>query len=191
MRIGIDIDDTLTDTTPILRKYIKKYNASEEKNIDKITRGTYNINDKIDFYKKYGHTIGNKILFKSNAVEVVNKLYDEGNEIIIITARTNDFFDDAYNFTYDYLTRNGLKFDKLLVAQIYKLNACINENIDIMIDDAPDTIDSVVENGIDGILFSTSKNSTVDSKGARMYRWDDIYKYIHSKDKIYVKKNTK
>ena len=191
MRIGIDIDDTLTDTTPILRKYIKKYNASEEKNIDKITRGTYNVNDKIDFYKKYGHTIGNKILFKSNAVEVVNKLYDEGNEIIIITARTNDFFDDAYNFTYDYLTRNGLKFDKLLVAQIYKLNACINENIDIMIDDAPDTIDSVVENGIDGILFSTSKNSTVDSKGARMYRWDDIYKYIHSKDKIYVKKNTR
>ncbi len=48
-----------------------------------------------------------------NRIDVVNKLYDEGNEIIIETARGSKSKKDWYEFTHNQLIEFGLKFHKL------------------------------------------------------------------------------
>ena len=93
MRIGIDVDDTICSTNETILLEADKY--------DKEVLGGTGIKNK----KAYDFTLmmgwpkeGKGMLFKDRleyimdkspikdgAVEVINKLYDEGNEIIFIT----------------------------------------------------------------------------------------------------------
>lgn len=184
MKIGIDIDDTITNSSEVISSYIKEYSHDNEliNNIPNIIRGTNTSGVALDFYKKYSEIIGNIIKVKENAVEVINKLHDEGNEIIIITARSDNFYQDAYRFSYEYLVKNGIKFDKLFVSQAYKLELCKKENINLMIDDAVDTIESVVSNNIDGILFNSNLNEEINTNVKRVNSWLEVYEYIHKKN---------
>jgi len=47
------------------------------------------------------------------AVESVNKLYDEGNTIIIYSARTWM----EYEMTFDWLTKHAIKFHQLIMGK--------------------------------------------------------------------------
>ena len=178
--IGIDIDDTITNSNRVVRYYISKYSHDKElkKNVEGIIRGSYVSDGTKKFYKKHSEIIGNQIKVKKNAREMINKLHDEGHKIIIVTARNNDYYNDAYKFSYEYLTRNGIVFDKLITDQVYKKETCKKEKIDIMIDDAIDTVDSTQEIGIKSILFDSSINKNKKTKAKRLNNWIAVYKYI-------------
>jgi hypothetical protein len=70
-------------------------------------------------------------------------------------------------------------YDQLL----FVLYEFIKEKIDIMIDDAVDTVDSIHEAGIKSILFDSSINKNKKTKGKRLNNWNDIYKYIQKNKK--------
>jgi uncharacterized HAD superfamily protein len=179
--IGIDIDDTITNSTRVVRYYINRYSNSNElkNNVEGIIRGIYVSDETKSFYKKRSQEIGNKIKVKKHAVEIIKQLHDDGHKIIIVTARNNNYYDDAYKFSYDYLTRNGIIFDKLCVDQPYKTPLCIKEKIDFMIDDAIDTVDDTQSNGIKSILFTSSINKNKSTKAKRLNNWKQVYKYIN------------
>lgn len=50
---------------------------------------------------------------KADAVEVINKLYDAGNTIIIYSARTWV----EYEMTVDWLKRHGVKYHQLFMGK--------------------------------------------------------------------------
>ncbi len=179
--IGIDIDDTITNSTKVVRKYINKYSNDDDlkNNIEGIIRGTYISESSKSFYKKNSKIIGNNIKVKKHAKEVIQKLHDDGHTIIIVTARNNNYYDDAYQFSHEYLTKNGIVFDKLFTDQAYKTQLCLDEKVDIMIDDAIDTADSMHELGIKSILFSSSINKGKKTKAKRLNNWLQVYKYIN------------
>ena len=127
MKIGIDIDDTICDTwnyaLPLMCKY---YNKDYEKEIQCGYYETLDLtlNDYMSFAKlNHSDYIMEVPLIKS-AKEIINKLKEEGNEIIFITARSENAYTNPYNITYEYLKKNNIKFDKLYVSAGTKKEIC-------------------------------------------------------------------
>ena len=58
-----------------------------------------------------------------------------GHKIIIITARCSEFHDNPYLQSKEWLEKNNIEYDKLIVNAIEKGTICKEENIDIFIDD--------------------------------------------------------
>ena len=152
MRIGIDIDDTMTDIKEKLTKAAIKYAKSLNKDIQNIDN-----NDIVDIYnngniyqklfnfnyeelKYFLGTIQEEITDnafpRENCVEVINKLHNDGNEIYIITARDKEFHEDPYLQSKEWLEKNSIYYDKLIVNARDKKIACLENNIALLIDDS-------------------------------------------------------
>ena len=182
LTIGIDIDDTLTDTTCIVRKYFMESNNRELiNNMEEIIRGYYKSDEITLAFKNMRDRLINEVKVKKGVREAIEKLHNKGYKIVLITARDDNYFGDAYKVCYDYLTRNGIVFDKLLVGRTYKIETCEEENVDIIIDDSVEVIDKAISIGLDAILITSSLNVDRETKGQRFSNWDSIYKYIDKK----------
>ena len=191
MKIGIDIDNTITDIEDELMKsafnYAKRLNKeinydylnSEDKNNDggiyqKIFNFTYE--ELKYFLKDIQEEIVNKAVPRKNAINCINKLKEKENEIYIITARDSEFHDDPYKLSKDWLDKNNIKYDKLIVNAREKASICKKENIDIFIDDNINNCIDIANLGIKTIRISedeTNYNNIVNVK-----TWDEIYNYI-------------
>ena len=186
MRIGIDIDDTITNSIQEVRKFIKKYGHLYCKNNElssmeeELLRGKHMSDIVIKFFSAHSLEISENLEVKEGAREVIEKLHEEGNEIIVITARSDNYYKNAYEFCYNYLKRNGIYFDKLITAQTYKHKLCQNEKIDLMIDDAIDTCEDVVKLGMKGLVFNSEVNKNKETTCDRVNSWKEVYDYIHN-----------
>lgn len=102
MRIGIDIDNTLTEVQEKLNKAAYTYAVSLGKNLDSYDKlmqdekndGTeyakrfqFNHEELKYFLKDIQENITNNALPRKNAKEVIDKLKNDGHQIYIITAR--------------------------------------------------------------------------------------------------------
>lgn len=182
LTIGIDIDDTITNTFNMMKiNFFKTKNKDLIDNMEKIIRG-YIVNDvTIEFFKELKHSFVDEIKVKKGAKEAINKLKQEGNKVIIITARADNYFGDAHKLCYDYLVKQGILFDKIIVNCKSKLETCINEKIDILIDDSVDEVNKALELGINAILVTSPLNVNRKCSTKRFKSWSLIYKYIEQK----------
>ena len=159
MRIGIDIDDTMTDSTKVVREYINRYDECYcddghlINNLESIIRGFLADEATKNFFQDHSLEMGFDIKLKDNVKYIIDKLKEEGNEIYIITARSNKFYKDAQGFCEEYLKKYDINYDKLITGETFKVDTCKRENIDLMIDDAVDTVENVNKEGIKSILF--------------------------------------
>ena len=193
MRIGIDIDDTLTDVKDELIKAGEKYARSLGKNIiidknfeDKNNNGNkwqemfqFNYEELKYFLKDIQESITNKAKPRKNVVEVINKLKNDGNKIIIITARDSEFHDDPYKYSKDWLDKNNIYYDKLVVNARNKEDACIEEKIDLFIDDSKSNCLNVKNAGIKTIRVCNEIENS-NSNLISFNNWNDIYSYIQT-----------
>ena len=193
MRIGIDIDDTLTDVKDELIKAGEKYARTLGKDIkvdknfeDKNNNGNkwqemfqFNYEELKYFLKDIQESITNKAKPRENVVEVINKLKNDGNEIIIITARDSEFHDNPYKYSKDWLDKNNIYYDKLVVNARNKEDACIEENIDLFIDDSESNCLKVNKAGIKTIRVCNEIENN-NSNLICFNNWNDIYRYIQT-----------
>lgn len=184
-RIAIDIDDTLTDSSKVVREYALLYDSkySNEKilinRLDTILRGFFDHEAIVNFYLDYGIEMSNKAQVKPDACKVIDKLRSEGHEIYIITARGDKYYKNAYEFCKNYLDKNKINYDKLITSKLYKVKACQEENIDIMIDDGVDTCDNLNSIGIKAFLFTGELNEDKETISQRVHSWNEVYDRIH------------
>lgn len=184
-RIGIDIDDTITDTSSSIKYYVEKY-AKDYKDghilIEReanIIRGFFDHEVIVQFFLDHGKDIAGKAKLRKYAKEVIEQLRKEGHEIIFITARSNQYYTDAKKFCEDYLNENNVQYDKVLTGQTFKVKACQNEGIDIMIDDGVDTCCDLNKAGIKAFLYSTPINKRKNVVSPRVNSWKETYEKIH------------
>ena len=87
MRIGIDIDDVITDTSSSIRKYIDKSDNKGHiyNHIEEVMRGEMPTQEIKNFYKDNSINIFRDAIVKKDASGVIKNLMDEGNEVFIIT----------------------------------------------------------------------------------------------------------
>lgn len=183
MKIGIDVDNTITNTMPILKAYCKKYNDEEVKRNLKMNQKGYNTvnlynwtpEEIKEFCSKYLEEVVSQAEIKENAKEIIEKLKNEGNEIYIITARSQPKFKNPYNLTKDFLDKNNIVYDKIVVNCEDKYTYCKENGIEIMIDDEPRNINSISEI-IPVIAFEEIHNEECVGKNIiKVNTWNEVY----------------
>lgn len=176
MRIGIDIDDVITDTSASIRKYIEEYenNAEIYEHIEEVMRGEMPTQNIKKFFSENSSNIFKKAKVKENASKVIQDLQDKGNEIYLITARGNKVFKDSEQLTIDYLKTNNIKYNKIIFNAIEKVEICKENNIDIMIDDSIKHCTNIAKENIKTILFTSIVNERENTTIPRVNNWTEL-----------------
>lgn len=180
MRIGIDIDDTITNSIQtILPSICKHYNLDYDKEIKE--KHSYHFYHTLDNFSNYAKKNYDKLLWdaplKENADYYINKLKSMGNEIIFITARSEWGFKNPYKLSKEYLDRHNIEYDKLIIGAKDKATICKQEKIDLFIDDDARNCAMVEKENIKVLLFDNYYNKE-EKKFDRVYNWEEIYTKI-------------
>lgn len=175
MKIGIDIDDTITDSYDIITSAYAYCAHADKKIFNKLSY--LELENKFPNYKDFTIKAFTKIIphakLKSKVKEVIDELHNMGYTIEIITARNNTEYPDPYGISYDYLKKNNIYFDRLNVSIANKGAFCKENNIDILIDDSIENLENAKEYGIKTILFNNCFNENVEGY-TRANSWWDI-----------------
>lgn len=188
MNIGIDIDGVLMDDDTYRLDTMTKYCA--ENNLPSIDNpykyeNKCNWSEKIieDYRKKYYFEYVKNEPARKFASEVIEKLHQEGNRIIIITGRyktreDSDIGRQMREYTVSWLNKNKIIYDKICYAHCPKIKEIKENNIDIMIDDSPEIL-SEVSKITKTLCFDNRYNRNLDYKNMiRVFSWYDIYRVI-------------
>ena len=193
MNIGIDIDDTISETFETLLPYAQKYTIEDLKIKSEINMNQdfldhfyivkmngWKEQETISFWNKYYGEILKKVNIKKFAAEVINKLKQEGNKIYFITARWDMPNDNIQEITKQWLKKNNVEYDELIINASDKLQLIKEKNIDVFIDDSFKNCKNIAENSNTKVYMMTSRvNGTFNhEKITRVYSWPEIYSLI-------------
>lgn len=188
MKIGIDIDNTITNTLPLLKDYCEKYNRDVVKKNLKMNEfgfSTSNLFDwtkeeEMDFCRKYLKEIVLSAGIKENAQEIIKKLKEDNNYIYIITSRKKLYFDEPFSMTEKFLKDNNILYDELIVGCEDKYSFCKKNKIDIMIDDEPQNINSISKI-IPVLVFNGIQNEKCHGNNIiKVDTWNEVYDFVDS-----------
>ena len=178
MNIGLDIDDTITNTAELLQKYISEYfgyslEYMKENHID------YNLltHTKPEEMKVFGVKTYERVLkqvtVKEHARETIDYFRSQGHKIILITAREKPEYSNAEQFTKEEMELLHINYDKLVCTRD-KRGTCIENNVDVFIDDLITnvaTTDGAVEHQL---VMTTDYNARQECPYLRVNNWDEI-----------------
>ena len=193
MRLGIDIDNVISNfDSELLKEYIKydknlRNTGIVNKQAKYIRSGMFDWTDDEDklFYKNNIERIAKKLGVIDGAKEYIDKLHKAGHLIFIITGRDNGEYTDPYNMTREWLDKNNIYYDKLILTDAYnkkgKVIKCLENNIDIMIDDSVGNCKSCIQNNIKTFLMDTPYNRFADIP--RVNSWKEFYEVISNMSK--------
>lgn len=183
MKIGIDIDDTITNSYPIVMLEFSKLCSFDYNKALENALSYYDVMDRYpSFFKEENFILENvlaDIPLKENAKEVINKLYDEGYSIYFITARNKKEYHDPYVFSKNYLDKNGIKYTKLYTEVFEKAKFCLENDIDILIEDSTKHLGECKSLGVNGLTIDNKFNKNFN-EFKRIYDWNEVYDYIKS-----------
>ena len=187
MKIGIDIDDVLTDTSKVIVEFFKKYETSGDgmKHIVEIMKGELPTENIKKFYNLYINQMLREANLKDKyAAEVINRLFSEGNQIYFITARSEEKFKGSEQITIETLRDNNIKYSKIIFNASEKAKICSRNNIDFFVDDSVRNCEEVSKMGIETVVFTTKINENIKTNIARVSSWRELENRI----KNYIEK---
>jgi uncharacterized HAD superfamily protein len=185
MNIGIDIDGVLIDDDTYRLDNISKY--CYENNLSRIPNPyefeiKYNWSDivELDYKDKYYFDYVKNAPIRKYAKEVIDKLREDGNKIIIITGRyktkeNTKIGKQMREDTINWLNKNGIIYDEVCFANCPKVKEVIDNKIDVMIDDSPEVLEEVSK--VTKVLcFDNRYNKDISNSNiTKVYSWYDIY----------------
>lgn len=196
MIIGIDIDDTIADTCEIMLNYAQEYTIDVLKREPILKEGSCNTHfyvqylhgwepgEDIEFLDENYEKIIRETVPKTLAVKYLQKLHDDGHKLVLITARWETDKFDVKTATQDWVKKNNVPCDKLIINAENKLIAAKQENVDLFIDDSFSNCKMVSESGIKTFLMDTRSNAGFkDEKIERVFSWPHIYMKVKEIEK--------
>ena len=187
MRIGIDIDGVLTDVERFQLDYgsnfFAKYNkfVINPKGYEPYEEFGVNIELEDKFWDEYYFYYLQNYPIRDFSSEIIKKLKDEGNEIYIITARHGEqriSTEEIQSITKNWLEENGVIYDKLIFSPEDKLETCLNNKIDVMVEDKPANINKI-STKIPVVCFHSGYNEDCNGDNIHTaYSWYDVYHKI-------------
>lgn len=191
MVIGIDIDDTITDTYEVMINYAQEYTINVLKREPILSQNNcpdhfyakflhnWQGQEDLQFLKEYYEKIIVNVKPKTLAVDYLKKLHNEGNRIVLITARLTTDYLDVEKLTKEWVIKNNIPCDKLIINAENKAIVAKQENVDVFIDDSFKNCKMIAENGIKTFLMDTRVNRGLeDEKINRIYSWPHLYMKI-------------
>lgn len=181
MRIGIDIDDVITNTSELVRIYVEKNdNNGDLKNYMEDIMKANMVTPKIEkFFEENAYNIFRDVNIKENAVEIIKKLLNSGNEVYIITSRGEICCKGSEKLTYDYFKKNNINYTKIFFDSFEKAKICKENKIDIMIDDSVKHCREIADKNIKSILFTSEVNKDILATVPRVSSWLELEEKIN------------
>jgi len=187
MRIGIDIDGVIVDSNRFLLDHSTEfcyknniqYNINDSE-YDECKRMGITYEQMMKIWNKYMEYYATKNPPRTYATEVIEKL-SMNNEIYIITARDEEGLpEEKYGqmkeMVKKWLSTYNIKYDKLIFSKGSKLPYCIENGIEIMIEDSPRNIKELSLK-IPILCFDNSYNREIKGNNiTRVYSWYDLLK---------------
>ena len=179
MIIGIDIDDTITNTQERLDEI-----AKEKENLNIYNRNKHWFHERYNrsleeaekFLTKHIEEIMSTVTLKKDVSHYINKLYDEGNKIYFITSRSYHYSANVPDITLEYLDKHNIKHTDIVFSCKNKADICMKYGIDVFIDDSEEHIKEVSDINIKTIIVDNEYNKHINSK--RAFEWVDVYNLI-------------
>ena len=191
MNIGIDIDGVLTDLEKAIIDFGTKMSVEEKWPI-KIDVSKYWEVEALEWTQEQADKFWNKYLVeyvveskpRMFSEEIIEMLKKEENNIYIITARNEygmppEYYGKMQELTREWLKNQDIKYDKLIFARdSEKLHQCIENNVEIMIEDSPNNIEDISKK-IKVIKFDCQYKKQVNGENIiTAYSWYHIYDII-------------
>ena len=190
MIIGIDIDDTIAQTTEQIDIFAKEYTEKKLNRKFKINDGFiydpmwakyvygWTIDEDKEFWDLYYEEVIGNVKPKKDSREVINNLY-KNNEIIIISARWEKKSNMVNKTTIEWLKKYDIKYHKLYLGHEDKRDIVKENNIDLFIDDSIKIYDEIQSLGIQTFLMTSRQNKDIDVKKIiRVNNWKEVYEKI-------------
>ncbi len=188
MRIGIDLDGVVFDSEKEFRVYSEIFDMIDLKQNSKTDNRKLKFQDRFqwtqketeDFLKKYHKQIIEESNFMPGVKRILKLLKEEGNSLILITAR-GGINKDMIKITEERLKESGMDiFDKYYWATENKAEVCKKENIEIMIDDFCKNCESIANSKIKTIYLKDAPSYDLEENKyiKVLYNWGEIYRYI-------------
>ena len=188
MRIGIDLDGVVFDSEKEFRVYSELFDMIDLKQNSKTDNRKLKFQDRFqwtqketeDFLKKYHKQIIEESNFMPGVKRILKLLKEEGNSLILITAR-GGINKDMIKITEERLKESGMDiFDKYYWATENKEEVCKKENIEIMIDDFCKNCESIANSKIKTIYLKDAPSYDLEENKyiKVLYNWGEIYRYI-------------
>lgn len=190
MRIGVDIDNTITHTTEMIMHYARIFGA--ERGLSTVADPNYYyLEDALgwdhdtaeEFLNSYLGRIYREMRPKDQAVEVMQRLKDE-HELLLITSR-NQQFPEVEQVTLEWLERYGIAYDGLILNAtpnmhyFSKLGVCLENGIEVMIEDHHDLILELSQS-LPVIVFDYPYNRHITADNIfRVNHWDEVLELIN------------
>ncbi len=166
MTIGIDIDDTITYTSKIIKKYLKEeYPLYDD--YKSLPKKKY-----LRFIKKNIKQMRSEFPIKEGVSEAWEYFKEQGYKIVIITARNNKYYRRSTKDTLEYLKNHGVFYDKIYFNEPDKGKRAYKEHVDLFIDDKERILDNMSMYDISGLCMGKSlKYPSFDN-------WFQVIEYI-------------
>lgn len=193
MRIGLDIDNVIADfDTAILKGFQKEDKNKRDKGIINpyarhIVSGMFDWSkDEIEeFFCKNMERIAKILKPRKDAKKYINRLFDEGYEIYLISHRAYPHYNNPFEVTTTWLKKNKIKYTKLILSKTTdKSPECLKYKIDIMLDDVVSNCLKMRDSGINVFLMKTNYNEIYKKDLPIIEGWDDMYKKINEMNSI-------
>ncbi len=197
MIIGIDIDDTITDTYEVLFNYAQEYTVDILKkepiiqdvsncNTHFYTKSIYQWTDEeeVVFWKLYYEKFIQNVRPKTLSLKYLQKLKEENNKIVLITARwqPKEFELNVEKETKEWIEKNHIPYDKLVINAINKEKVAKQENIDVFIDDSFKNCQAISNIGIKTYIMDSRTNKDLNRGDIeRVYSWPHVYMKLKNK----------
>ena len=188
MIIGLDIDDTITDTFGVMFGYAQKFTIQELGRSAELVKTSgftnhsycqemhnWTDDESERFFKIYYREIIENTEPFMFAVETIRKLKEMGHKIILITARWDFEEVNVRSLTEKWLEKQKIPYDTLVVNAITKRQAVIDNKLDIFVDDSFENCQDVANVGVKTYIMDTRYNKgLVDEKIKRIYSWPHL-----------------
>lgn len=193
MRIGVDVDGVLNDIAQWHFDCGSKFCA--EQNINRgFNPAGYFMEEQFfltseenkEFWRQYIFDLLIAIPVRSYASEVIHKLRKQGHQIIILSARDNQYLNNQYSgmigfYVKAWLDKHNIEYDEIIINTSNKKEKCISNNLDLMIEDKAKNVDSISKI-IPIMVFDAPYNQTCSGTNViRVHSWYQIYQEITSK----------
>ena len=191
MRIGLDIDNVVTDFD---KKLFEEF-CKEDKN--KRNSGIVNPDgnwiknlfdwseeEVRDFFHANMEEFARNFEPRKNAKYYMDKLLQDGHQLYLISHRVYPDYITPYETTVKWLEDNEINYTKLILSKSTdKTEECKEHNVDVMVDDVRSNCRALQANGINVYLMATQYNlRNID--GLRVVNdWEELYQVVSSMEK--------
>ncbi len=187
MRIGLDIDNVITDfDRGILEGFLIEDKNKRNRGIinpkaNHVTKGMFDWSEEEvkDFYAKYTESIAQDLHPRRNCKKIMDKLLEEGDELILISHRAAPDYQHPFETTEKWLSKNNIKYTKLILSESPdKTKECKEERVDVMIDDRVSQCLKMSSNGIQCFVMKTRYNSCYKHDLKILTSWNNLFEEI-------------